>query len=369
MSFIGLLPRSHFDSLIDTLTSMGARCLGPSVQDGAIVYTTVNSSDEFPQGVHDHQSPGSYTLSTDNSPRWFAWANGPQALKPLLFAPEELLWRVKRNQTGGLEFESHVPEPQLTAVIGVRACDLAALALQNKHFLAGLEADPAYAARYQHLIVIAVNCTHPAATCFCQATGDGPTASEDYDLLLDELEEGFAIQIGSVKGKEIVEKLKLQPLTASQLATIDNAHTAARQQLERQLPATDIPELLFQQQESRHWHTIGARCLSCGNCTAVCPTCFCHHSIEEPALDGTHSARLRQWNSCFSQRHSYIHGITLRQETRFRYRQWLTHKFASWVSQYGRSGCVGCGRCITWCPVGIDVTEELHRFAEDAAHA
>jgi len=372
MSFIGLLPRWQFDSLIDTLNSMGAQCLGPTVQDGAIVYAPVSSSAAFPQGIHDHQSPGKYRLTADNGSRWFAWANGPQTLKPLLFAPEEKLWQVERDKTGRLKFQANVPPPQLTAIIGVRACDLAALALQNKHFLSGLEADPAYATRYQHLLVIAVNCTHPAATCFCHATGDGPTASEHYDILLDELEEGFAIKIGSVKGKEIVAKLNVQPLTNSQQAAIETAHQVARQQLTRQLPQlpnTDIPDLLFSQQESSHWLNIGEKCLSCGNCTSVCPTCFCHHTIEEPALDGTHSARWRQWNSCFSQRHSYIHGITLRQETHFRYRQWMTHKFASWVQQYGRSGCVGCGRCITWCPVGIDVTEELQRFAEDAGHA
>ena len=369
MSFIGLLPRSQFDSLIDTLNSMGAQCLGPIVQDGAIVYAPLGSSTAFPQGIHDQQSPGNYKLTADNGTRWFAWANGPQALKPLLFAPEEKLWQVEQDKAGRLKFQTIVPSQQLTAIIGIRACDLAALALQNKHFLSGLEADPAYATRFQHLLVIAVNCTHPAATCFCHATGDGPTATEHYDILLDELDEGFAIKIGSIKGKEIVDKLSLLSLTESHLAAIDTAHNTARQQLTRRLPNTDIPALLFKQQESTHWQTIGEKCLSCGNCTAVCPTCFCHHTIEEPALDGTHSLRLRQWNSCFSQRHSYIHGITLRQETRFRYRQWLTHKFASWVQQYGRSGCVGCGRCITWCPVGIDVTEELQQFAEDASHA
>jgi sulfhydrogenase subunit beta (sulfur reductase) len=369
MSFIGLLPRTRFDSLIDTLTSMGAQCLGPTVRDGAIVYAPIHSSSAFPQGIHDQQSPGSYKLTNNNGIRWFAWANGPQALKPLLFAPEDKLWQVKRDDTGRLDFESCVPTPQWTAIIGVRACDLAALALQNKHFLAGSEPDQAYAIRHQHLIVIAVNCTHPAATCFCHATGDGPTASEHYDILLDELEEGFAVKIGSVKGKEIIENLSLQSLTDSHLAAIENAHNTARQQLTRGLPATDIPDLLFNQQESRRWRSIGEKCLSCGNCTAVCPTCFCHQTFEHTALDGTQSMRLRQWDSCFSQGHSYIHGITLRQGTHLRYRQWLTHKFASWVQQYNRSGCVGCGRCITWCPVGIDVTEELQRLAEDAGHA
>jgi sulfhydrogenase subunit beta (sulfur reductase) len=147
MSFIGLLPRTQFDSLIDTLTSMGAQCLGPTVQDGAIVYTPVNSSVAFPQGIHDHQSPGNYKLTSDNGSRWFAWANGPQALKPLLFAPEEKLWQVERDNSGRLEFHACVPPPQLTAIIGVRACDLAALALQNRHFLSGIETDQAYATR------------------------------------------------------------------------------------------------------------------------------------------------------------------------------------------------------------------------------
>ena len=367
MSIIGLLPRTRFDSLIDTLTSMGAQCLGPTVQDGAIVYAPVSSSSAFPQGIHDQQSPGNYKLTNDNGICWFAWANGPQALKPLLFAPEEKLWQVERDKTGHLRFHAHVPQVQSTAIIGVRACDLAALALQNKHFLVGM--DQAYATRFQHLIVIAVNCTHPAATCFCHATGDGPTASEHYDLLLDELDEGFAIKIGSVKGKEIAEQLSLQPLTESQLAAIDTAHNTARQQLSRSLPDTDIPALLFSQQESSHWQSTGEKCLACGNCTAVCPTCFCHQTVEQVTLDDTRSVHLRQWDSCFSQAHSYIHGFTLRQQTHFRYRQWLTHKFASWVQQYDRSGCVGCGRCISWCPVGIDVTEELQRLAEEAGHA
>jgi len=112
------------------------------------------------------------------------------------------------------------------------------------------------------------------------------------------------------------------------------------------------------------WHDIAARCLSCGNCTLVCPTCFCHSENDVAELDGKTSSHYRDWDSCFSQGHSYIHGITIRSETSQRYRQWLTHKFASWHDQYGRSGCVGCGRCITWCPVGIDVTESITQLVE-----
>ncbi|MDH3947815.1 MAG: 4Fe-4S dicluster domain-containing protein [Gammaproteobacteria bacterium] len=369
MSYIGLLPRTEFDSLIDALRSLGAQCIGPTVRDNAIVYAPLTSSTALPQGIHDQQAPGSYQLSNNNGSRWFAWANGPQALKPLLFAPEDRLWQVEREPDGGLNFQAQVPDVGLTAVIGVRACDLAAMTLQDQHFISGDNIDQAYATRRQDFIIIAVNCTHPAATCFCHATGDGPVASDHYDILLDELDEGFAVQSGSVRGEEIINKLVLQPLTTLHEQQIKAAHDTAIEQQTRGLPDTDLPTLLFNQQESNRWHVIGDKCLSCGNCTSVCPTCFCHHTIDDTTLDGKVTTRLRQWDSCFSQDHSYIHGFTLRPDSALRYRQWLTHKFASWVEQYGRSGCVGCGRCISWCPVEIDVTEELQLIAKEASHA
>ena len=369
MSYHGLLPRAKFDALLVALRSMGAQCIAPTVRDHAIVYAPISSSTDLPQGINDHQSPGHYQLNNSTDDRWFAWANGPQALKPLLFSPEEALWQVVREADGGLDFQALIPDEGLTAVLGVRACDLAALSLQDQHFINGDNIDQAYASRRQQLIIIAVNCTHPAATCFCHATGDGPNANDHYDILLDELEEGFAIQSGSVKGKEIINQLALKPLTSTQEKQITAAHNTAIEQQTRNLPNTEIPAMLFKQQESTRWQNIGDRCLSCGNCTSVCPTCFCHHTIDETSLDGRMTTRLRRWDSCFSQGHSYIHGFTLRPNAALRYRQWLTHKFASWVEQYGRSGCVGCGRCISWCPVEIDVTEELELLAKEARHA
>ena len=369
MSYHGLLPRTEFDSLIQALRSMGAECIGPTVRDNAIVYAPISSSDALPQGIHDQQAPGSYKLNSGNGTRWFAWANGPQALKPLLFSPQEPLWQVEREDDGGLRFQVQIPDVGLTAVIGVRACDIAAMVLQDQHFISGNNIDQAYATRRQDLIIIAINCTHPATTCFCHATGDGPVARDHYDILLDELDEGFAVQTGSARGEDIVKQLSLLPLTKLLDRQIQAAHNTAIEQQNRALPETDIPALLYQQQESSRWHAIGERCLSCGNCTSVCPTCFCHHTTDETALNGKLTTRMRQWDSCFSQGHSYIHGFTLRLDTSLRYRQWLTHKFASWVEQYGRSGCVGCGRCISWCPVEIDVTEELQLIAEEAGHA
>jgi sulfhydrogenase subunit beta (sulfur reductase) len=107
------------------------------------------------------------------------------------------------------------------------------------------------------------------------------------------------------------------------------------------------------------WDDVAKRCLSCTNCTMVCPTCFCSTVNEVNDLAGEKTTRERVWESCFNEEHSHTAGGAVHPTTKSRYRQWLTHKLATWIDQFGTSGCVGCGRCITWCPVGIDITEEV----------
>lgn len=345
--------------LLEAVQAEGYECIGPQWQDDAIVYDTLSQVDQLPRGVQVNQYPGEYCGEVlDNQVRYFAWANGPQALKPFLFAPRETLWRVRLQDGGRLQFESATPEVPKRAIFGVRACDLAALALQDRHFLEGDYPDPAYAARRENLLLIAVNCSHPASTCFCASTGDGPVAKAGYDLVLDELDDGFMIQAGTGEGEAIMARLNLIPLTDGHREAIELQQEKAHEQL-RKVPGKQLRDALFANLNHERWDEVAGRCLSCGNCTSVCPTCFCHSEEELAPLDGGSSEHVRQWDSCFTAGHSYIHGLTVRQQTRERYRQWLTHKFGSWHDQYGRSGCVGCGRCITWCPVGIDVTEEL----------
>ena len=364
----GFLPRTALTSLLDVLTQAGYRCIGPQQRDGAIVYDTLRDVQDLPRGVHDRQAPGACRIETSASPRCFAWATGPQALKPLLFAPQETLWRAERDAQGGLRFVETTPVAGALAVIGVRACDLAALRLHDQHFLAGTHPDPAYRARRAALLLVAVHCTHPADTCFCASTGDGPRATHSFDLALSELDDGFIVQAGSDAGQRIAARLPLVHVGAARQRAAESEIENAASTQRRHLPSRNLRDALFKSLEHPRWQEVANRCLSCGNCTSVCPTCFCHRELDEPALDGKTSAHSRQWDSCFTQGHSYIHGLTVHAATRERYRQWLTHKLGGWHDQYGRGGCVGCGRCISWCPVGIDITEEAAAICGELAH-
>lgn len=368
MERLPFLPHGRLDDLIQLLTTRGFCVIGPRVQGGVIAYDTIEGAAELPWGWQDVQGPGRYHLAQTAAGRCFAWANGPQAIKPFLFAPREPLWRARRVE-GRFEVEALAPRPQPLAFLGVRGCDLAALAIQDRHFLAGVYPDPQYAARSEEMLVIAVNCTHPADTCFCAATGDGPQATVGFDLALTELDGGFVAQAGSEAGRDLLAALALAPATAEQLAAAEHALERAAAAQNRCLPPAEHLRRLYQRLDHSRWEEVAARCLSCGNCTQVCPTCFCHSERDVPALEAEVTVHERHWDSCFSAGHAYLHGFQVRPEIRQRYRQWLTHKLAGWQAQFGRSGCVGCGRCITWCPVGIDLTQEVAALLEEAPDA
>lgn len=358
-STVRFLDFSRLDALIKALQSEGFRCVGPGVENDAIVFREFSNAADLPRGLLAEQTPGQFKLSRDPQNRYFAWTNGPQAIKPFVFAPRESLWQARRDDQGVLRFEPLAPQPEKTALIGVRACDLAALALQDAHFLEGKYSDANYATRRKSLFLVAVQCAEPAATCFCASTGDGPTPQSGFDLSLVELAEGFLISAGSEAGWEVLSALNLKEATPEQIRSAKEQGEAAARKQTRTLPARDLRPLLMNNLEHARWDDVAARCLSCGNCTAVCPTCFCHAELDEPDAATGESLHVRQWDSCFNEGHAYIHGHNVRPDTRTRYRQWLTHKLATWHDQYGRSGCVGCGRCITWCPSGIDLTEEV----------
>jgi ferredoxin len=363
------LARDDLQRMIDALRREHRQVIGPQVREGTIVFDVLERASQLPSGVLDEQSPGRYRLVAGGSARCFAWANGAQALKPLTFTSRETLWRAERGERGEVRFADTQPVVQPTAVIGVRGCDLAALGLQDQHFCYGEYADAYYNRRRRTLFLVAVDCAHPAATCFCRSTGDGPAASAGFDVALTELDEGFLVRAKSDRGQALVEALALDPAADGLLEQAAHEHEAAVAAQRRGLPGRNLKQALFAKLEDPRWNDVAARCLSCGNCTSVCPTCFCHSEGDAPSLDGLRVDHFRQWDSCFAPGHSYIHGWVIRGATKLRYRQWLTHKLGSWHDQYGRSGCVGCGRCIAWCPVGIDITEEAWALAPEGQDA
>jgi sulfhydrogenase subunit beta (sulfur reductase) len=347
--------------LVDVLRARGFQVLGPTVRDGAIVYDDLASASDLPVGWTDTQAAGSYRLERREDDAVFGFAVGPHSWKQFLLPARVSLWNATRNGDGFDVEEAPAADAPL-ALIGVRSCELSAIAIQDRVLLGGRYADRDYAARREDAFIVAVNCFEPGGTCFCASMGTGPRAEAGYDLALTEILDGdhrFLVEIGSERGAEVLRELPHREALPADRQAADAAVAGAAERMGRTLDTTDLRDLLAANLDHERWDDVAARCLTCGNCTMVCPTCFCTAVDDVTDLTGQQAERVRTWDSCFSVEYSYIHGGSIRPSGRSRYRQWLTHKFGTWHDQFGSSGCVGCGRCITWCPVAIDVTEEL----------
>ena len=352
--------RPVLQRLLDALAAREFQTLGPTLREGSVVLEPVSRVEDLPIGWRDEQRPGRYRVEATGTERIFDVLHGAGGLKRLTFAPRETLLQIETEGIGRpFVARPTLPEPAKLAVLGVRACDLAALRIQDRIFLHDRYPDPYYASRRSGLLLIAVNCTRSVSTCFCTSMGSGPEARVGFDLALTELDRGFVARSGSAAGRDLLGALPVDAAPAERLLEERRALDACAAGVTRRLETGDLPDLLYDNLDHPRWDDVAERCLSCANCTMVCPTCFCHDERDEPSLDGAEALRVREWDSCFSRDHAQIHGMNFRPHTRERYRQWLVHKLASWIDQFGSSGCTGCGRCITWCPVGIDLTEEV----------
>jgi sulfhydrogenase subunit beta (sulfur reductase) len=360
-----VIAKPALQPVFEALRADGYTLIGPTPVDGAIVYDVITGTDDLPIGWTDEQAPGRYRLRRRGDNRYFGYVVGPHSLKRFLFPPTIQLFSTRRNGDGfQVEPNTH-PAPRY-AFVGVRGCELAAVAVQDRVFLEGAAPDPLYRVRRESAFILAVNCVEPGGTCFCTSMKTGPRCTGGFDLALTELDEIFLIEVGSELGAHMLAAADWRPAGAFEMTRGRRALADAEGKMGRVLDTRDLPDLLYENLDHPHWAEVAERCLSCANCTMVCPTCFCADVHEVSDLTGDAAARVRVWDSCFNHEFSYIFGGHLRPNIRARYRQWLTHKLAAWIDQFGVSGCVGCGRCITWCPVGIDLTRELDAIRGEA---
>jgi ferredoxin len=344
----------------------GYELIGPTVRSQAIVYDRIAGVADLPRGVGDEQSPGRYRLRPRGDDALFGWATPAQSLKRELFAPRLDLVQIRRPAAGGApEVQDRLAPAPRVALVAARPCDAAGIAVQDRVLSAGAVADADYAARRAGAFIIVANCGAPAGTCFCASLGTGPRARAGFDLALTELAapRRFLVEAGSAAGTRLLLRLGAATASPEDVAAAAAVVESAAAHMGRELDTDGLAARLVANPEDARWTDIARRCLGCASCSLVCPTCFCTTFEETTDLAGEVATRTRIWDSCFTNDFAFVHGGSLRPSLRARYRQWLTHKLGTWLEQFGELGCVGCGRCITWCPAGIDITVEAPAIA------
>jgi ferredoxin len=362
-----LLPAEDLRLLFEALRAEGYQLVGPTIRQQAIVYDRLESVDDLPVGWTDEQEAGTYRLKPRADRAYFGYVVGPHSWKKYLFPARLKLWQATRAG-GDFSIETEDTDPVRYAFIGMRSCELHAMGIQDRVFTSQQHVDPHYQGVRQGAFLLAVNCGVAGGTCFCVSMGTGPQATAGYDLALTEVLNAnthhFVVDVGSELGRQVLNRA---PQRQAQPEEVEAARQVVRntaRNMGRSLDTEGLKDLLYRNYENPRWDDVASRCLTCANCTLVCPTCFCSSVADTTDVTGQHAERWRSWDSCFTLDFSGIHGGSVRKETRSRYRQWLTHKLATWFDQFGSSGCVGCGRCVTWCPVGIDLTVEARAIRE-----
>jgi len=333
--------------LFNIIKEKGYRVIGPKVIENVIRLAELKDYSELPFNIEDVQGPGTYKLVKGNFFR-----HGPDSPKKFLFPPRLLLFKVYDDWT----IEIPEVEEELIAFFGIKPCDLAAIKAMDK--VQGELGDPYYNAVRKNLLIVVENCVEPGETCFCSTMETGPIAESGFDIAYTRIGDVIVFDYDSELGAELLRELDLKPLDPDIRSKYAEVVEKASSKARADFSIEGLPEELELSLKSPIYKEVTEKCLGCANCNMVCPTCFCFDVVDVPVLDGS-AERIRVWDGCFSYSYAIVAGGHFRPDLWARYRHWLLHKFSYWLKQFGRFGCVGCGRCITWCPVGIDVRESI----------
>lgn len=334
--------------------------ISPVYEDGVIQYKENKEFDRIPFGKFQIETAGNCFISQRQS-GFFTYVRPYNSIKTFLRPEEEILFRVFKKDEE-LTFEM-LTNSKPMAFFDVRKCDLKALQILDRVFLDENFKDKHYDDLRQNIFIVAVNCIEPSNVCFCESMAVDFNKDYDADLVITELKVGFLLETKTPKGEGLIGKFNFVKANAEDVEEKYRVLSDTVAKIKRKLNTENLKEILYQKIDNEYWEILGKRCFSCMSCTKSCPTCFCFNITEKNYEEG-HSDRIRVADSCFNQEFATMHKFNLRDRTSYRYRHWLLHKMAYWQDQFGTYGCVGCGRCITWCPAKIDIQVETNRLRE-----
>ncbi len=336
--------------------------VAPVIKEGVISLDLITDISQIPSGFTEDEKGNSYKVAK-SSDRFFSYSRPYLPFKRFIIPPEFVFMKVVKND-GRINFTEVIPDKKI-ALFDIRPCDLKALQILDDVFInKNSHPDSYYAKAREKLFIVAVTCFSPTENCFCSSMGISLKPEHGYDILITELKDSFLIRAGSEKGSKFLERIKAEEVSQTDLVEEEKTIKETEKKINKKVSTENLSQILYSQIDSKQWEKVGSKCLACTSCTQLCPTCFCFNIVEKNSTDGSYSERIRVYDSCFNPEFATVHRFNIRQSIASRYRQWLMHKFAYWTDQFGSYGCVGCGRCITWCPAGIDITEEIKKLRE-----
>lgn len=288
------------------------------------------------------------------NPKEFAFKGPHNTLLPpksLMLPQSEVLFKYQNG-----DFLPPNLGEETRIILGIRPCDARAISLLDSVFDKKPYVDPYWKSRRDHTILIGIGCSNPCSTCFCTSTGSGPFDKSGLDVLITELKDVYAIEVISTKAKKLF--LDQVPLEKDNVGNLNTIQKDAVNKIPAVFETDGIRDKLYGMFESNYWQKISESCLGCGVCTFLCPTCFCFDIVDE----AQRGERVRNWDTCMFRVYSQeASGHNPRPTRGERTRQRLMHKFAYWLEQIDQFGCVGCGRCVQNCPVGLDIREMVRQ--------
>ncbi len=247
-------------------------------------------------------------------------------------------------------------------LFGVRPCDIHGLKILDLIF-DGKFVDNYYFARREKVAIIGLDCL-PDELCFCRSMGTD-YVEDGFDLFFSDVGEGYVVRVGTSLGDDMVLAAGslFGEMDETVIAQFKRRSRERQQRFSREVKIFDLPEIMDLEYENEIWRELGEKCLSCGSCSMVCPTCYCYDVYDQMYLDGGGGERIRSWDSCLFKEYAQVAGgHNFRGERAARIKNRHIHKQRAFVAEYGRPACTGCGRCIAACPAGIDIRSVIDQL-------